>query len=423
MAISRFILVMKSRSKRKSKKEITPPTTKRSKVYHRSHNSEEGLVLVVGSGDVGQLGLGPDIMEKSRPALVELPEAVIQVCAGGMHTICLTVSGKVYSFGCNDEGALGRDTTEEGSETTPQLVELPGKVVQVSAGDSHSAALFEDGKVFVWGNFRDGNGSLGLTTEGAVKEPMEYVPSEIFVKIASGGDHLVLLTLDGRIYTAGCGEQGQLGRIAKQFSSRGGRKGLELILSPQVVRFRASTKVQPKFSDIWAIQYATFAEEKQTGHIYSWGLNNYDQLGFSDLEDRFVPQKVLSFSDQTWLDIGGGMHHTVALSSDGKVYVLGRGDYGRLGLGEAVTLANQPTRVEALKDKVIKISAAGSVSYGITSDGKLYAWGMGTNNQLASGNDDDAWTPKQMGGKQLAERKGIAISGGGQHCVMLCKSS
>lgn len=36
-----------------------------------------------------------------------------------------------------------------------------------------------------------------------MKEPIEYIPSEIFVKIASGGDHLVLLTLDGRIYTAG----------------------------------------------------------------------------------------------------------------------------------------------------------------------------------------------------------------------------
>ncbi|GAB1603361.1 regulator of chromosome condensation-like isoform X1 [Argonauta hians] len=414
--------VMKSRNKRKPKKEVMTPVAKRSKVSHRSHCSQEGLVLVVGNGDVGQLGLGPDILERSRPALVDLPEAVVQVCAGGMHTLCLTVSGKVYSFGCNDEGALGRDTTDEGSETSPDIVELPGKVVQVSAGDSHSAALFEDGKVFIWGNFRDGNGSIGLTLEGPVKKPIEYLPTEIFMKIASGGDHLVLLTLDGRIYTAGCGEQGQLGRIAKQFSSRGGRKGLELILNPQIVRFRGPTKAQPRFNDIWAIQYATFAEEKETGHIYSWGLNNYDQLGFSDLEDRFIPQKVTSFSNKQWLDITGGMHHTVALSDEGKVYVLGRGEYGRLGLGEDVDMVDKPTVVDSLQDKIVKISAGGSVSFGISNDGKLYAWGMGTNNQLASGSDDDSWFPRQMSGKQLAGRKGIAISGGGQHCVMLCKS-
>lgn len=61
---------------------------------------------------------------------------------------------QIYTFGCNDEGALGRDTSAEGSETTPGLVELQEKVVQVSAGDSHTAALTEDGRVFVWGSFR-----------------------------------------------------------------------------------------------------------------------------------------------------------------------------------------------------------------------------------------------------------------------------
>lgn len=61
---------------------------------------------------------------------------------------------KVITFGCNDEGALGRQTSTEGSETLPGKVELVGKAVQISAGDSHSAALLEDGRVFVWGAFR-----------------------------------------------------------------------------------------------------------------------------------------------------------------------------------------------------------------------------------------------------------------------------
>ena len=44
-------------------------------------------------------------------------------------------------------------------------------------------------------------------------------------KIASGADHLVCLTVDGRIFTSGCAEQGQLGRVPEMFSDRGGRKG------------------------------------------------------------------------------------------------------------------------------------------------------------------------------------------------------
>lgn len=54
-----------------------------------------GVVLVTGAGDVGQLGLGPDVLEKSRPAQISLNEEIVDVCAGGMHTVCLTAEGKV----------------------------------------------------------------------------------------------------------------------------------------------------------------------------------------------------------------------------------------------------------------------------------------------------------------------------------------
>ena len=58
----------------------------------------KGVALTLGEGDVGQLGLGPDVMERVKPALVpELPENTIQICAGGMHTICLSADGEVSS--------------------------------------------------------------------------------------------------------------------------------------------------------------------------------------------------------------------------------------------------------------------------------------------------------------------------------------
>lgn len=49
----------------------------------------------MGSGDFGQLGLGPDITEKSRPAQVPFNYEIVDICAGGMHTVCLTKEGKV----------------------------------------------------------------------------------------------------------------------------------------------------------------------------------------------------------------------------------------------------------------------------------------------------------------------------------------
>ena len=55
---------------------------------------------------------------------------------------------------------------------------------------------------------------------------MQILKDHVTVKIASGGDHLVALTDFGEIYTLGCAEQGQLGRVAECFSVRGGRKGI-----------------------------------------------------------------------------------------------------------------------------------------------------------------------------------------------------
>ena len=41
-----------------------------------------GVVLTVGQGDTGQLGLGEDIMERSRPALVKEVDKAVEVVAG-----------------------------------------------------------------------------------------------------------------------------------------------------------------------------------------------------------------------------------------------------------------------------------------------------------------------------------------------------
>uniref|UniRef100_A0A8D2CVR5 Regulator of chromosome condensation 1 n=1 Tax=Sciurus vulgaris TaxID=55149 RepID=A0A8D2CVR5_SCIVU len=361
----------------------SPPDQKTQPVSHRSHNTEPGLVLTLGQGDVGQLGLGENVMERKKPALVPIPEDVVQAEAGGMHTVCLSKSGQVYSFGCNDEGALGRDTSEEGSDMVPGKVELQEKVVQVSAGDSHTAALTEDGRVFLWGSFRDNNGVIGLL------EPMKksMVPVQVqldipVVKVASGNDHLVMLTADGDLYTLGCGEQGQLGRVPELFSNRGGRQGLERLLVPKCVMLKCrGSRGHVRFQDAFCGAYFTFAIS-QDGHIYGFGLSNYHQLG--------------------------------------KAYSLGRAEYGRLGLGEGAEEKSIPTLISRLPT-VSSVACGASVGYAVTKDGRVFAWGMGTNYQLGTGQDEDAWSPVEMTGKQLENRVVLSVSSGGQHTVLLVK--
>ena len=63
-------------------------------VSYVPHFSTVGCVLTLGEGDTGQLGLGPDVLERAKPSKVNVPN-MVQVCAGGMHTVCLTKNGEV----------------------------------------------------------------------------------------------------------------------------------------------------------------------------------------------------------------------------------------------------------------------------------------------------------------------------------------
>lgn len=248
--------------------------------------------------------------------------------------------------------------------------------------------------------------------------------SDAAVKIASGSDHLIILTSDGNIVSMGCGEQGQLGRVAECFALRGGRKGVKLLLTPSLVQFwRPRGSPVPKFDDVFCGSYHTFALLRDSQGMYAWGLNNFGQLGTGDVDSRYMPEKLPA----EWSDIekegitamSGGQHHTTLCTATGKVYAFGRAEYGRLGLGEVKEEPLEPTLVEALPP-IGSVAAGTCVSFAAARDGTAYSWGMGTNYQLASGNgEDDVMVPTQMKGKQLEGKTVLSVSSGGQHTALL----
>ena len=246
----------------------------------------------------------------------------------------------------------------------------------------------------------------------------------------TGSDHLTLLTEHGDIYTLGCAEQGQLGRVPECFSSRGGRKGTSLLLRPDIVRFRVKKGAgKPKFSDVFCGPYHTFAAT-QRGEVYVWGLNNYGQLCTGDSKNRYQPELLeggliggrgLGVAKDFCVASGG--HHTV-VCCDGEVFTCGRKEYGRLGLGKDTEEPNLPTQVEGLKGvKVVTVAAGGACSFVVTATGELYGWGMGTNLQLGMSDEEDVWTPERVTGKKMENRRTLTVSVGGQHTALLVSNS
>jgi regulator of chromosome condensation len=262
-------------------------------------------------------------------------------------------------------------------------------------------------------------------------------PSNQAIKIASGNDHVALLTANGDIITFGCAEQGQLGRVPEIFSARGGRKGIQFLLKPTPIRFRKTRNFpSPRFKDLFCGSYHTFGLTEDEA-VYSWGLNNYGQLGTGDVESRFQPERLPADwikEDETdgvmgsprgclrykGLVISGGQHHSV-LCNKGSVYVMGRKDYGRLGLGPNSSLEpTTPTRVPGL-DRMMSVSASTVCSFAVSEGGELYSWGMGTNLQLGTGEEEDVWTPHKVAGKKIEGKKVLDCSAGGQHTALIAK--
>eukprot|EP01052_Picozoa_sp_SAG31_P005167 SAG31_NODE_223_length_19859_cov_14.949899_14_plen_302_part_00 len=103
-----------------------------------------GRVLICGSGECGQLGVGMKISEVANATHLSVfdRKSMVSIAAGGMHTLALDSNGGVWSWGCNDDFTLGRRSRQD--EGVPRkLTDLPtdDPVVQLAAGSCHSAIL------------------------------------------------------------------------------------------------------------------------------------------------------------------------------------------------------------------------------------------------------------------------------------------
>ncbi|XP_039761735.1 regulator of chromosome condensation isoform X2 [Pararge aegeria] len=383
---------------------------------------KRGSVLTCGQGDVGQLGLGEDVMETTKfRHVAALGNKIVDAYAGGMHTIALDSDGKIWTFGCNDEGALGRTTTNEKDEGTPKAVSLPKPAVAIAAGDSHSAALLDNGDVYAWGAFRDSHGSMGLVVRGregkACKEPVKVDIGEPAVALASGGDHLVMLSVSGSVYTMGCGEQGQLGRLSQRSASRDARQGFSALLVPSKVTLKAGA------SRIWAGYHATFVLDANKDKMFAWGLNNYGQLGITGEKRKtalYSPAECDAFAGNSWNGVAAGQHHSLAVDESGKAHAIGRCEYGRLGLGDRAGDAEILEPIPKLQNKTcISIAAGTSNSFAVMSSGEVLSWGMGSEGQLGTGSSQDAAEPTSAVCVTHQDHTPLHVSAGGQHTVLL----
>jgi alpha-tubulin suppressor-like RCC1 family protein len=121
--------------------------------------------------------------------------------------------------------------------------------------------------------------------------------------------------------------------------------------------------------------------------VWTWGLNTNGRLGDGGTTQHTQPIQLTSLTGVTMVAAGGS--HTLVLKSDGTVSAFGSNANGQLGFGNTAMQSTTPVDVVGISGTVVGIAAGGSHSLAWTSDGKLYAWGANNNGQLGLGDTTD----------------------------------
>ncbi|CAF1217149.1 unnamed protein product [Rotaria sordida] len=395
--------------------------------------SKGGQVLAVGDNGMAQLGLKSAISQRQNPQPVPLPEPIIQIACGPLHSVCLTEKNQIYTFGCNDEHALGRpdnaiDDDDDDQADQFGLVDMSGvmdinqeKITQIVAGDSHTLVLSDAGKVYGWGTFRSSTtGVYGLVKKGVMaKTPVEIILPEKIVKLASGYDFVLFLSETGHVYSCGNGETGQLARLNRYAAEDGLRGGIDRLIKPAPIIYnRIGIKAKNLlFDDIFSGSHHFFLKVHGHDWILGGGLNNFNQLGLPVDEPVYFPTFIPSLEGKKWIKFSGGLHHTLGLTADGEVYSMGRHHEGQLGIDELTKHLSEPTLIPNLSN-IIDISCGNHVSFVIDRSGKVFSFGAGTSLQHGHG-QPDIKIPRMMSSKYVDIKMILNIAVGAQHTLFL----
>ena len=183
--------------------------------------THDGSVLARGVNTCGQLGVttlsaaspvgGSDcfILAKSLS-----PVRIVSIAAGAQHSVALSEMGQIWTWGCSLHGQCGLGSVVK-SVPEPRLVSSLGPLccTSVSAGIFHTLCCTDSGDVYSWGGNQDG--ALGIASFETRLEPVLVdclgENDRIVKKVSAGARHSLALCRNGDVYAFGCGTFGQLG--------------------------------------------------------------------------------------------------------------------------------------------------------------------------------------------------------------------
>ncbi|WP_174590647.1 RCC1 domain-containing protein [Methanocella conradii] len=323
----------------------------------------DGSVWAWGNNHYGQVGV-------ANAQAVYTPEKVavsnVTVVSGGtLHAVALKRDGSVWEWGHTnfyEDQSPGYDETLV--TFPPVKVPLSG-VMKVSAGDSFTLALCDNGSVWAWGS--NYYGQLGDGTNKSSRL-VRVKGLENVKDIHAGYGYSMALDKDGRVW--------EWGRIYK---------GHENNTYATPITSNALTPVEVPISNVTAISSGIFFSLalKDDGTVWAWGRNVDGQLGDGTTEDSLTPIMIPGLRDI--VAISGGETASMALKKDGTVWAWG---YSIGSFGNVDTDAKEYlTPIQVSISNVTAISFSGLHALALKDDDTLWAWGQNGNGEVGNSGD------------------------------------
>jgi alpha-tubulin suppressor-like RCC1 family protein len=336
----------------------------------------EGRVYCWGNAGAPELGGSEPPSGSSHAKYVALKSANGPEVAGGKSHTCAVRSGMkatVKCWGSNASGQLAADPATLSSAAAPVQVDGISGIIAIAAGDQHTCALSETGRISCWGGNAHGQSqpaSAGgiVTVPSPVAPPPTPFPLDRARNLTAGKAHSCATTERGDIFCWGDNSAGQL---------------------------RGATPGAP-YGPTWAgmepaIQLSAGARHTcalfASGRVACWGENTSGQLGDGPpgASDGAPP-----LSDRA-VSIASGANHSCAVLASSWLLCWGANESGQLGLGFASPPIFTPLPVLAPPSR--SVAAGGSTTCALLANGRAMCWGKNDAGQLGDGTTLDRLAP------------------------------
>jgi alpha-tubulin suppressor-like RCC1 family protein len=327
---------------------------------------------------------------------------IVQVSAGGglvrvAHSLLLTSTGRVLSFGTGQYGALGHGYS--GGKQLPDVLRpqyikaLSGlRCVCVSAGELHSAAITSDGDCYTWG---DGFcGQLGHGDKRPQTLPLQVMKGDLqdecVATVSCGARHTLAVTEEGEVFSWGLGHFAVLGRSYTSFDHSSdtavrsfvGDGEDEPAVAADVAPAMGGPAEAPAANAAAAAGGTMTAAEELIAHLFM--LAN---LTLDDSSDQCIPKVIDSLQGIKIVGASAGHRHSLLLDERGGLYSCGAGITGCLGHGDNHSQM-VPLRIQQFDDeqvRIMQVSAGVDMSMAVSTTGEVFAWGKTDKGRLGLG--------------------------------------